>query len=222
MTTIYEQLTSQTRRMGDRPAVVFADAATGERTELSFATLHNWVSKTANLLMDALDVGQGDEVRLDVPLHWMVPVLALGTWATGAAVRLHPGGEAVIGHEEDGPEPGGTGGVDVLIGGGMGGRPTIADIGDALTVTDVLAQPDDFVDDPGDEGAWAVGERTQATLLADPLGAPGERIMHAADRVTEDLLVLIARTLPTGAGLVLARHHDEAALRRLAEQEGTS
>ena len=35
-----------------RPLLTFYDDATGERTELSGATLANWVAKTANLLVD--------------------------------------------------------------------------------------------------------------------------------------------------------------------------
>lgn len=220
MATIHQRFTGQARQMGDRPAVVFVDARSGERTELSFATLHNWVCKTANLLVDGFDAGPGAEVRLDVPLHWMVPVLALGTWAAGAAVRLEPGGDVVVGHEDDdhGDDPGSA--VDLLIGTGMGGRPSSSAIGDALTVTDVLAQPDEFVDDPGDEGAWTVGGRTQGSLLAEPVGGPGERILHAGDRVTEELLLGLARSLPTGAAVVLARGHDAGGLQRLAAQEG--
>ncbi len=218
MTTIFDALTDQRRRLGDRRAVVFADAGTGERTELSFATLHNWVSKTANLLLDSFDAGLGAEVSLAVPLHWMVPVVALGTWATGAAVRVAPGGDVRVGHEDD-PDAGGS---DLLIGVGMGGRPT-GDPGEALTVVDVLAQPDEFVDDPGDEGAWAVDGRTQATLLAEtPQDGNGVRVMVAGDRVTQDLVLLVAPTLPAGIGLVLARGYDEAGLARLADQEGTA
>ncbi|CAN5388545.1 TIGR03089 family protein [soil metagenome] len=215
--TLFDALTAQTRRLGDRPAVTFLDAATGERTELGFATLHNWVSKTANLLVDALDVGLGSEVRLDSPLHWMVPVVALGTWATGAGLRLQPGGDATVGHEVDAPTE-----VDLLIGAGMGGRPSTPVDGEVLTVTDILAQPDEFVDDPGDEGAWALGGRTQATLREEGMSAEGERILHAGDRTTEETLFLLARTLPAGVGVVLARGFDAAGLRRVASQEGTA
>ena len=88
---------------------------------------------------------------------------------------------------------------------------------DALTVVDVLGQPDDFVDDPGDEGAWAIGGRTQATLLAE--GLDGGRILHAADRVDEAMVFLVARTLPAGTALVIARGYDEAGLKRVATEE---
>lgn len=212
--TIHDALTRQADRLGHRPAVVFRDAASGERTELSWATLHNWVAKTANLLVDAFDVGLGSEVHLDAPLHWMVPVVALGTWATGAAVRLEPGGDVTVGHEVDGVD------VDLLIGAGMGGRPTVADVGGALTVTDVLGQPDDFVEDPGDPGAWAVGGRTQASLLAEALPADGGRVLHAGDRTTEALLFRLAHALPAGVAVVLASGYDEAGLRGLVVEEG--
>jgi uncharacterized protein (TIGR03089 family) len=224
MPTIFQALTATASRMGDRPAVVFADAGTGERTELGYATLHNWVSKLGNLLLDQTDAGPGTELHLDSPLHWMVPVVALGAWATGTAVRLDPGGCVRVGHEADGAAGGADveADVELLIGAGMGGRPAGPVPDGALTVVDVLAQPDQFVDDPGDEAAWAVGARTQASLVADPVGEPGSRVLHAGDRVDDALLLLIARTLPAGCGVVLARGHDDAGLRRLAEVEGTA
>src|SRR5215468_10131545 len=39
-----------------RPLLTYYDDATGERAELSAATLANWVAKTANLLQDELAV----------------------------------------------------------------------------------------------------------------------------------------------------------------------
>lgn len=218
MTTIFSVFSDQANRLGDNPAVVFHDATTGERTELSFATLHNWVSKTANLLLDSFDAGLGGEVRMDVPLHWLVPVVALGTWATGASLRTEPGGEVLVMHEEDLTDRDAQ--ADLVIGTGMGGKPQVADVGGALIVTDILAQPDEFVDDPGDEGAWAVGDRTQATLLQQGgVTAQGSRVLHTARRTDDALLFLLARTLPRGAGVVLARGFDDAGLRRLADQE---
>lgn len=214
--TLYDALAATARDRGHDPAVVFRDAHTGERTELSWVTLENWVAKTANLLVDAFEVGLGAEVRVDVPLHWLVPVACLGAWATGAAVRIAPGGDVVVGHEADGVGEE----VDLLIGVGMGGRPLSADPGDALTVTDVLAQPDEFIDDPGDLGAWVFGGRSQATVAAGAVaGQPDLRVLHAGDRVDEALVFLIARALPSGTSLVLARGYDEAGLAKVAEEE---
>jgi uncharacterized protein (TIGR03089 family) len=215
MSTIFESLTQQTRRLGDRPAVVFADAQTGERTELSFATLHNWVSKTANLLVDTFDMDLGSEVRVDMPLHWMVPVVAHATWAVGAGVRITPGGDMTVGHEARADHK-----ADLLIGSGMGGRPLTDPGGDALLVTDILAQPDDFLGDPLDEGAWAVDGRTQASLLEEPWPAmTNDRVLHAGDGTSEETLFVLARTLPHGLGVVLARGYDSLGLARLADQE---
>lgn len=216
--TLHSTFSATAARRGHDPAVVFRDHHTGERTELSYATLHNWVAKAANLLLDDLDAGLGTEVSLATPVHWLVPVVCLAAWATGAAVRADDRGDVVVGHEADGSDE-----VDLLIGVGMGGRPLSPDPGDALTVADILRQPDDFIDDPGDEGAWVIGGRTQATVMAERVeGGPGVRLLSAGDRVDEALVLLIARTLPAGTGLVLARGYDEAGLQRIAEQERTS
>src|SRR5262245_66226190 len=43
-----------------RPLLTWYDDTTGERTELSGATLGNWVAKTANLLVDGVGAGPGD------------------------------------------------------------------------------------------------------------------------------------------------------------------
>jgi uncharacterized protein (TIGR03089 family) len=56
------------------------------RVELSGATTANWVSKTANLLVDGH--GSPDRVGLLLPLHWQTVCLLLGSVAAGATVVL--------------------------------------------------------------------------------------------------------------------------------------
>ncbi|HEY5335202.1 MAG TPA: TIGR03089 family protein [Mycobacteriales bacterium] len=68
------------------PLVTFYDDATGERTELSAVTFDNWVAKTANLLVDGLGLGPGDDAVLALPLHWQSLVVAAGCWAAGLTV----------------------------------------------------------------------------------------------------------------------------------------
>jgi uncharacterized protein (TIGR03089 family) len=75
-------------RDAGRPFVTYYDDRTGERVELSVATLVNWVAKTANLVVDGLGLGPGDTVRLDLPRHWQLPVWALGAWTAGLTVDL--------------------------------------------------------------------------------------------------------------------------------------
>src|ERR1700712_3342661 len=68
------------------PLVTFYDDATGERVELSGATLANWVAKTANLLQEEFDVGPGSTVALALPVHWQIAAVLLAVWSCGATV----------------------------------------------------------------------------------------------------------------------------------------
>lgn len=73
-----------------RPLVTFYDDATGERTELSGATLGNWVAKTANMLVDDLDAGPGQWASVLLPPHWQTAAVLLGCWTAGLAVTTRP------------------------------------------------------------------------------------------------------------------------------------
>ncbi len=66
-----------------RPLVTFYDDATGERVELSVATLANWVAKTANLLQSELAAEPGDRVALLLPAHWQTAVWLLACSSVG-------------------------------------------------------------------------------------------------------------------------------------------
>lgn len=71
-----------------RPLLTYYDDRTGERTELSGATLGNWAAKTANYLIDEIGVVSGDVVRVDLPEHWQTAGILLGAWWAGADIRL--------------------------------------------------------------------------------------------------------------------------------------
>jgi uncharacterized protein (TIGR03089 family) len=79
-------LTAALRRDASAPLVTQYDDATGERIELSTATLANWVAKTANLLQDEFDVGPGSTVAVALPVHWQTAAVLLGVWSCGATV----------------------------------------------------------------------------------------------------------------------------------------
>lgn len=70
-----------------QPMLTYYHDGTGERTELSAATLGNWAAKTANYLRDEVGVAPGDEVVVDLPEHWQSAAILLGAWWTGAHVR---------------------------------------------------------------------------------------------------------------------------------------
>ncbi|MFF8815868.1 TIGR03089 family protein [Streptomyces pactum] len=71
-----------------RPLVTFYDDATGERVELSVATLANWVAKTANLLQGDLAAEPGDRLALLLPAHWQTAVWLLACSSTGVVADL--------------------------------------------------------------------------------------------------------------------------------------
>lgn len=88
-----ELLQACLRRDSARPFVTWYDDATGERVELSVATVANWAAKTANLLRDD-DV---EAVRLEPAGHWLAAVAALGAWTAGVPVDDDGDGDGLPG-----------------------------------------------------------------------------------------------------------------------------
>ncbi|WP_039993654.1 TIGR03089 family protein [Gordonia otitidis] len=71
-----------------RPLLTYYDDHTGERTELSAATLGNWAAKTANYLLVEVGLVPGDDVVVDLPEHWQSAAILLGSWWAGAHVHV--------------------------------------------------------------------------------------------------------------------------------------
>ncbi|MCL2467051.1 MAG: TIGR03089 family protein [Micrococcales bacterium] len=84
-----DRLSQALRTDSGRPAVTWY-ARDGERIELSRATLDNWATKTANLLIDDADASPGTQIALEIPLHWRTVCWALGIWRTGACIVTTP------------------------------------------------------------------------------------------------------------------------------------
>jgi uncharacterized protein (TIGR03089 family) len=87
-TTIPALLAAALRRDPTTPLLTWYDDASGDRTELSGATLDNWVAKTANLLIDGAGLGPGDTVAVLLPPHWQTAAVLLGAAAAGLAVDV--------------------------------------------------------------------------------------------------------------------------------------
>ena len=87
-TTIPQAFAAAVRRDPTTPLLTWYDDASGDRTELSGATLDNWVSKTANLLVDGAGLTAGDTVAVLLPPHWQTAAIILGTSAAGLSVAL--------------------------------------------------------------------------------------------------------------------------------------
>jgi uncharacterized protein (TIGR03089 family) len=87
-TTIPRALARAVRHFPTTPLLTYYDDASGDRTELSGATLDNWVSKTANLLLDGVGLAPGDTVSVLMPPHWQTAAILLGVSAAGLAADL--------------------------------------------------------------------------------------------------------------------------------------
>lgn len=74
------------------PRITFYDDATGERIELSTATLANWAAKTANLLRDEMGAEPGSRVAVLLPAHWQTVAVLFGIWWIGGEVVLDGSG----------------------------------------------------------------------------------------------------------------------------------
>jgi uncharacterized protein (TIGR03089 family) len=73
-----------------RPLVTFYDDRSGERAELSAASLGNWIAKTKFLLTDELGLGVGDRAFVRLPLHWLDLAVLFGVWFAGLTVVDDP------------------------------------------------------------------------------------------------------------------------------------
>lgn len=227
-TTVPAALAARLRADPTRPLVTFYDDATAERVELSVATYANWVSKTAGLAQDELDLGRGGLVLVDLPTHWLGAVWLGAAWSLGAAVtddatladradllvcgpdRI----EAYVVHADRAP-------MVALSLRALAARftePLPAGVTDYGAV--VLAQPDVFVageqPEAGDD-AWrdARGRSTQADLLdearASGLLSPGGRLLTDVNPCTGRGVVTLLSALVHDASTVWVRHPDEAA-----------
>lgn len=226
---------------GDRPALTFYDDATGERTELSHATLDNWVVKTANLLTEELRLSPGDTLGLRLGTHWTTLAIMLAAWRAGLVVALTVDGRAaaaavaedLLGDRATLPER------LLLVGAGPAGRLS-GDAGAAIGYAEeVPAFPDDYDDPTLAASAEALhgtveGDRetvtetlTHAQLLTAAAQAvavlglgDGERLLSTAPLDTvRGLVVGPLACLMAGAGLVVVSNPRAEALAARAEAE---
>jgi uncharacterized protein (TIGR03089 family) len=86
--TIPRAFAQAVRRDPAAPLLTFYDDASGDRTELSGLTLDNWVSKTANLLLDGVGLASGDTVAVLMPPHWQTASVLLAVASSGLAADL--------------------------------------------------------------------------------------------------------------------------------------
>ena len=152
-----------------------------ERVELSGHVLDNWVTKTANLLVEEYQAGPGTQVLVDLPVHWRTLVWAMAVWRVGAAVLL-PAGSAPAADVVVTDRPAGHGGEVVAV-----ALPALARSFDG-----------DLPDDVLDAAATVLGYGDVLTWMPEPdptasaLVLPGRAVPH------EDLATWAGAATPDG------------------------
>jgi uncharacterized protein (TIGR03089 family) len=201
-----------------RPLLTYYDDASGERTELSAATLDNWVAKTANLLVDGCGLAAGDRATVVLPPHWQSAAVLLGCWSVGLSVGYAPEPAEVVFTTVDAAAGVPPAGDRFVLGLAPMGRPLRSvPPGFADYVTEVRSHGDHFAGPaaPVDQADLIVAARDRATALGI---TPTDRVLVDADRHPDPLDWLLA-PLVAGATIVLCGHLDSGALPRRIEVE---
>lgn len=211
MTTPTDSLRQVVARDPARPRLTWYDEASGERIELSGASLINWVNKTSHLLVDELDVQPGAVVAIDLPRHWITAVWWWACDAVGASPRLGEDPDAavsVVGPDSLDRLPATDEVVAVSL------LPLGAPFADPLPAlvrdyaVDVRGQGDQF--SPTVPGDAAVGG--QAQLLADQWGLRSTDRVLAAGPLSgrNDLVASLLAPIAADASVVWVRNQPPA------------
>jgi uncharacterized protein (TIGR03089 family) len=206
-----------------RPLMTFYDDGTGERVELSGATLANWVAKTANLLVDGVGLGPGQVAVVRLPPHWQTAAILLGCWLAGLTVDLDRGSGADVGFVTTSDEPMPADETFALSLAPLGqpfrsGPPP----GTQDFTIDVRRYGDELPRIAAAPGLTALSDgTTHAELVAAGAAAAvpaSSRVLIDADAAPDPRTWLVA-PLVAGASVVLCRNLDQALLaERLASE----
>lgn len=229
MSPLSDALTSRVRNHPADPLITWygPDSA---RTELSGVTFATAAAKTAGVLLDDWEVPAGATVRLQLPLHWQLPVWLAACDLAGLVVDWHPDRpcDVVVTDAADTalatnpPFP-------VVTATTAFGLPTPGLPAAVLDhARDAMGQPDVFGGGPGD-GAWLVGDDSwdgatiaaAATELAGEvrLTPRGRLLVHQTAATPRVGLAVWAAPVLLGAAVVLCPRGDSD---RVAEAEHTT
>jgi uncharacterized protein (TIGR03089 family) len=211
------------------PRITYYDDATGERIELSTATLANWAAKTGNLLRDELGAGPASRVAVLLPEHWQTAAVLFGIWWIGAEVVLDgsqadvalctadrlPQADAAVGMGE----------IAVLSLDPFGKPVPDLPVGLADYATAVRVHGDD-ISPERHPGAAMEGRSVTDVLVGAQASAAAQgftatdRVLSTArwdtaDELTDNLLAVFA----VGASLVQVANPDPSALERRRQTE---
>jgi len=210
------------------PRITYYDDATGERIELSTATLANWAAKTANLLRDEMGAGPGSRVAVLLPAHWQTAAVLFGIWWIGCEVVLD-GSQADVAlcttDRLDDADATGAGEVAVLSLDAFGKPVPDLPVGVTDYATSVRVHGDQIVPErtPGDaldgRSAADVLAAAQASAVAQAL-TPADRVMSTAGwDSAEDVIDHLLAVYVVGASLVQVANPNPDLLDRRRQNE---
>jgi uncharacterized protein (TIGR03089 family) len=210
------------------PRITYYDDATGERIELSTATLVNWAAKTGNLLRDELGAGPDTKVAVLLPAHWQTAAVLFGIWWIGAEVVT--GGQADVAlctaaRLGEADEAVGVGEIAVLSLDPFGKPAPDLPVGVTDYATAVRVHGDQIT--PERHPGAALDGRSVAEVLsaakasAEAQGLTSDdRVLSTADwRTGDDLVNHLLALYTVGASLVQVANPDTAALDRRGQTE---
>jgi uncharacterized protein (TIGR03089 family) len=213
------------------PRITYYDDATGERIELSTATLWNWAAKTGNLLRDELGAGPSSRVAVLLPAHWQTAAVLFGVWWIGAEVVT--AGEADIAlctadRLDEADDAVGMGEIAVLSLDPFGKPAPDLPVGVTDYATAVRVHGDQIV--PERHPGAALDGRSVDDVLAGASGAAEAQGLTAQDRVlstatwtsANELIENLLAVFASGASLVQVANPDAAALDRRRQMEKTT
>lgn len=210
------------------PRITYYDDATGERIELSTATLVNWAAKTGNLLRDEMGAGPSSRVAVLLPAHWQTAAVLFGIWWIGAEVVTDAEADialCTIDRLADADDAVGVGEVAVLSLDPFGKPATGLPVGVTDYATAVRVHGDQ-ISPERHPGAALAGLSVDEVLVAAQTSAAAQgftasdRVMssapwNTAEEITANLLALYS----VGASLVQVANPDTAALDRRRQTE---
>jgi len=211
------------------PRITYYDDATGERIELSAATLANWAAKTGNLLRDELGAGPASRVAVLLPAHWQTAAVLFGVWWIGAEAALAPDAADVAlctAERLDEADASVAGGEVVVLSLDPFGRP-VPDLPVGVTdyATAVRVHGDQVA--PERHPGPALAGRSVEEVLAVCERSAAARGLTSKDRVLSsaswsgpgELVDGLLAIMAVGASLVQVANPSPAALQRRIESE---
>ncbi|MET0475863.1 MAG: TIGR03089 family protein [Mycobacterium sp.] len=213
------------------PRITYYDDATGERIELSTATLANWAAKSGNLFRDEMGAGPGSRIAVLLPAHWQTAGVLFGAWWIGAEVVLEPTTDAdfalcTADRLDEADDAVGHAGEVAVLSLDPFGKP-VPDLPFGVTdyATSVRVHGDQII--PERHPGPALAGRSVAEMLEAATQAAAahgivstDRVMSTmrwddADRLTTGLLAVYA----AGASLVQVANATDSALERRRDGE---